>query len=57
MLKSSIARKLRHILRAFGITAVLRRDRDLCNPILQMLHRFVVAFGDFGFDVGMFSMR
>jgi hypothetical protein len=57
VLKSRVARKLRHILRAFGITAVLRRDRDLCNPIQQTLDRFVVAFGDFGFDVGMFSIR
>ena len=57
VLKSRIARELRHVLRALRISAVLGRDRNLRNPILQPLHRLVVAFRDFGFDVGVFSVR
>ena len=51
LLKSRVARQLRHVIRAFGITAVLGGDRHLRNPILQPLHGFVVAFCNFGFDV------
>ena len=57
LLKSRIARELRHVLGAFGIAAILGRDRHLRDPILQPLHRFIVALRDFGFDVGMFSVR
>jgi len=49
-LKSRIPRELRHVLSALRISTVLCRDRNLRNPILQPLHRLVVAFGDFAFD-------
>ena len=57
LLKSRIARELRHVLRAFRISTVLRRDRHLRDPILQPLHRLIVALRDFGFDVGVFIAR
>ena len=53
LLKSSVARQLGNVLCAFGITAVLRRDRHLCDPVLQSLYRLIVLFRDFGFDVGV----
>ena len=57
VLKSRIARELRHVLRALRISTVLCRDRNLRNPILQPLHRLIVPLRDFGFDVGVFSVR
>src|SRR5262245_57181383 len=50
LLKSRIARELRHVLRTLRIAAVLGCDRDLRNPILQPLHRLVVPLSDLGFD-------
>ena len=50
LLKSRIARQFRHVLRAFRIPAILRRDRHLLDPILQPLHRLIMAFGNLGFD-------
>ena len=57
LLKSRIARELRHVLRAFGISAILGSDRNLRNPILQPLHCFIVTLRDFGFDVRMIISR
>ena len=50
-LKSRFARQLRHIFRAFRITAVLRRDRHLMDPILEPLHRFIVLLRDLRLDL------
>ena len=55
VLKSCIARELRHVLRALRISTVLCRDRNLPNPILQPLHRLIVPLRDFRFDIGVFS--
>src|SRR4029453_3888434 len=57
LLKSRIAREFRHVLRTLRISTVLRRDRNLRNPILQPLHRLVVPLRDFRFDLGAFSVR
>ena len=50
LLKSRVARELRHVLRALRISAILRRDRHLADPILQPLHRLIMPFADLGFD-------
>ena len=42
LLKSRIARELRHVLRALWISTILGCDRNLCNPILQPLHRLIM---------------
>ena len=42
LLESCIPRELRHVLRAFRISPVFGRDRNLCNPILQPLHRLIM---------------
>ena len=57
LLKSRIARQLRHVLRAFRISAILRRDRHLPDPILQPLHRLIMALRNFGFDCSKVSIR
>ena len=57
LLKSGIARQLRHVIRAFRISAVLRRNRHLRNPILQPLHRLIMPLCDFSLDVGVIIAR
>src|SRR5439155_25502049 len=51
LLKSGVARELRHHFGAGGIVAILGGDRRQRDPILQSLHRFVVTLGDFGADI------
>ena len=50
-LKPSVLEELDHVIGAFRITAIFGRDRDLLDPILQPLDRFVVLLGDLSFDV------
>ena len=59
LLKSRIARELRHVLRALRIPTVLRSYRYLPNPILQPFHRLIVALRNFGLDRSetVFSVR
>ena len=57
LLKARVARELGHVIRAFGISAVLRRNRHLTDPILQSLHRLIMAFRDLRFDLGMIIFR
>ena len=52
LLKSGITREFRHVLRAFRISAILRRDRDLPYPVLQPLHGLIMPLRNLGFDCG-----
>src|SRR5207247_9070214 len=55
LLKSRVARELRHVFGTFRVTAVLRRDRHLSDPILQPFHRFIMSPSNFRFDVAMIA--
>ena len=57
LLKSRIARQLRHVLRAFRISAILSRDRYLSDPILQSLHGLTMPPCNFRFNVGKITVR
>jgi hypothetical protein len=46
-LKPGVPGELDHEFRAFRVAAILRRDRDLLDPILKTFERFFVPFGDF----------
>src|SRR6266542_3970818 len=46
-----------HFFSAAGISAILRGDRHLPNPILQSLHRLIVPLRDYRFDVGKIVRR
>ena len=46
-MKPGVPRELDHEFRAFRVAAILRRDRDLLDPILKTFERFVVPLGDF----------
>ena len=52
LLESRIARQLRHVLRTLGISAVLRCDRHLPDPVLQPLHCLIMPLSNLGFDCG-----
>jgi hypothetical protein len=47
LLKSGVAREVDHVFRAFRVAAILGRDRDLFDPILETFERFIVPLGDF----------
>jgi hypothetical protein len=52
LLEPGVACELRHVLGACRVVAVLGGDRGERDPLLQALHRLVVAFRDLVSDVG-----
>ena len=52
LVKPCFLQQFDQVVRAFGVAAIFRRDRDLMNPFLQPLHRLIMLLGDLLLDIG-----